>query len=298
MVSNYLGNVRRTIQRMTNFIDNQRSNMINIRPRESESALFSDSMGESSSFNQISQSILDGIQTISKRMHEFTIRWTKIVGKQQSPLIDRIPPRGVELWRDFWDTVRKQIRVINQQFSTLAQDMGRMLTGRLPTASSMAPRGASSEYQIRKQFQELHDNLELVLGTERQGLRFAQDQSNNFQDNLIDEQDDEATRNELNNNIALRQQIQQEINMFGSIFDIMRAFIQRLRESATNAVRDVLQPGATNNNDNNPVTPGPSVKPQVDKLLGETINSQRNINGQAKPVLMPNVRPAIIPTNN
>lgn len=312
MVQNYLGNVRRTIQRMTNFIDNQRTNIAAGRPREL--ALYSESDSSSSaSFDQARREILDRIQIVSRKMHEFTVQWSKVVGKQQSPLLDRIPPRGVELWRDFWDTVRKQVRRINQEFSQISQDMGRMLTGlRLPGSSSpprtgqLTPRDdVPSNGQPTNHFQAFYDKMSVVLGAEQQKIdamnKIAQAQSSSLQEsnsnyNLYDEQDDEVTRNELSKNVALRQQIQQEINIFGSIFDIMRTFIQRLRESATNAVRDVIQPVASNNNDNNPVTPGPSVKPQVDKLLGETINSQRNINGQAKPVLLPNVRPALNPT--
>lgn len=315
MVQNYLGNVRRTIQRMTNFIDNRRSNSINSKPRESPNSELVDD-----SFSSTRQSILDGIQLLSKRMHEFTIQWSKIVGKQQSPLIDRIPPRGMELWRDFWDTVRKQVRRINKEFRQISEDMGRMLTGRLPGSNSFVgtlpnPRESlfyfdnADKNDVVEQFKNFHDKMSVVLGEQQQKMdslmKVAQAQSNavdqssnNFElnnNNLIDEQDDELTRNELTRNVALRQQIQQDINVFSSIFDIMRAFIQRLRESATNAVRDVMQPGASNNNDNNPVTPGPSVKPQVDQVLAETINSQRVINGQAKPVLLPNVRPALNP---
>jgi len=301
MVQNYLGNVRRTVQRMTNFIGNQRSNLITSGPRDSPTESLS--MDE---FTAIRQSILGRIQLLSKDMHDFTMQWARIVGKQQSPLIDRIPPRGVELWRDFWDTVRRQVRRINQEFWQLSQDMSRMLTGRLPNGPSKVDNllYSTSHELVSKHFQDFYDKMGITLGEEQLKLdslnKVAQAQSietgsNSEQFNLIDENDDQATKDELKRNPALRQQIQQEISVFGSIFDIMRAFIQRLRESTTNVVRDVLQPGASNNNNNDPVTPGPSVKPQVDKLLGETVNSQRNINSQAKPVLLPNNRPSLRP---
>lgn len=326
MVQNYIHNVRRTVQRMTNFIDNRRSRpTTNGQPREAPQ------VEESNEFASLSKSIESRIESLSKDMREFSIRWARVVGRQQSPLFDRIPPRGVELWRDFWDTVRKQVSRIRQEFRQLSQDMGRMLTGRVPVSGGPTPDrvhpGANLFYsppkptnidgrqqeQLSKRFQEFYDRMSVALGEEQQKMdsltrstpsqgqdqptadqsnnRYAQDNINN----LIDEQDDQVTKDELTRNVALRQQIQQEINVFGSIFDIMRAFIQRLRESATNVVRDVMQPGSSNNNDNNPVTPGPSIKPTVDQLLGETINSQRNINGQAKPVLLPNNRPSTGP---
>lgn len=317
-VQNYLGNVRRTIQRMTNFIDNRRTNTADNRPRESPKDahdLVDTQSIVSGGFAQTRQSILNQVQLLSNRLQEFTVQWTSLVGRQQSPLIDRIPPRGVELWRDFWDTVRKQVRRINQEFWQLSQDMTRMITGRRP----IIPRppqsnlvvvsdndgsllySSSDDVSVTKQFQEFYDRMSVTLGEEQQKMdalnKIAHGQTAAAQqdadNNLIDEQDDQVTKDELNRNVALRQQIQQEINVFGSIFDIMRAFIQRLRESATNMVRDVMQPGASNNNDNNPVTPGPSVKPQVDKLLDETIGSQRLINSNGKPVLLPNSRPAL-----
>lgn len=317
MVQNYIHNVRRTVHRMTNFIDNRRnryqSNNSNAnQPRQSPQQDTNE--GE---FASVSKSIESRIESLTKDMREFSIQWARIVGKQQSPLFDRIPPRGVELWRDFWDTVRKQVSRIRQEFRQLSEDMGRMLTGRIPTSKGPTPETvrptanlfySANEEQISKRFQEFYDRMSVALGEEQQKMdslsRFTlgqqsapeTSQTNNQYtietNNLIDEQDDQVTRDELIRNVALRQQIQQEINVFGSIFDIMRAFIQRLRESATNAVRDVIQPGSSNNNDNNPVTPGPSVKPTVDQILGDTINSQRNINSQARPVLLPNNRPS------
>lgn len=307
MVQNYLGNVRRTIQRMSNFIDNRRASLTNNnQPRETLAER--SEANDYESFQATRQSILTTIEALSKRMRDFPMQWARAVGKQQSPLIDRIPPRGVELWRDFWDTVRKQVRVINEEFRRVSRDMTRLVTSRLPSGSSISPNLLYSGSQVApvqvsqqvKRFQEFYDKMSATLGEEQLKMdnvlnKASQtelinklDQSNN----LIDEQDDQSTKDELTRNPALRLQIQQEISVFGSIFDIMRAFIQRLRESATNAVRDVMQPGASNNNDNNPVTPGSSVKPQVDKLLDETINSQRNINGQSKPVLLPNNRPS------
>lgn len=320
MVSNYLGNMRRAIQRFNNFIDNRRgSTATGSRPRAGPS--------EALTSAETGQVVVDELQVLSRRFREFTMQWARAVGKQQSPLVDRIPPRGVELWRDFWDTVRKQVRRINQEFWQVSRDMSRLISGRIPPPPSSAgslyednnrPRQeadssllyASSSLQqeqelLAKKFQEFYDKLSVTLGKEQEKMDGAiqrlqangqRDQpmmasdvaaNENF-NNLIDEQDDEATRAELTRNVALRQQIQQEINVFGSIFDIMRAFIQRLRESSS-VIRDVLTPGAMNSND--AVTPGPSVKPTVDQLLEDTINSQRNINSQAKPVLLPNNRP-------
>lgn len=358
MVQNYLGSVRRTLARMSNYVERRREALSNSAPRRTSSsssvAHHADSQAspigsfDERNFIAVRTSMLNDISTVAKSMQEFTTQWTRLVGRQQSPLIDRIPPRGVELWRDFWDTVRRQVRRINQEFYQLSQDMSRMLTGRLP--STNPPPGAgnprvitapinmaqqspaafgsnepadmssasllysasaepitttveqSQEHvkQLAKRFQEFYDRMTATLADEQQKMdafnvaptsgavaaAAAADASNN----LVDELDDEQTRQELDRNVALRQQIQQEINVFGSIFDIMRAFIQRLRESANN-IRDVMQPSTSNNNNNDAVTPGPQVKPQVDKLLDETIDSQRNINGQAKPVLMPNVRP-------
>lgn len=235
------------------------------------------------------------------------MQWARAVGRQQSPLIDRIPPRGVELWRDFWDTVRKQVSRINDQVRQVGRDMSRLITGAVstgPAGSASSPQYSaptatgSVEQQVRR-FQEFYDKMSATLGEEQLKMDNAINKASQLDsskldqaNNLIDEQDDQSTRDELTRNPALRLQIQQEISVFGSIFDIMRAFIQRLRESASNVVRDVMQPGASNNNNNDPVTPGPSIKPQVDKLLDETIDSQRNINGQAKPVFLPNNRPS------
>lgn len=231
-------------------------------------------------------------------MHDFTIQWAGLVGRQQSPLIDRIPPRGVELWRDFWDTVRKQVRRINQEFWQLSRDMTKLVTSRVPSNPSPVIPSLYSEASAGNSFQEFYDKMRSTLEHEQQKLEKL---SNNQivaevksdQANLIDETDDESTKEELNRNVALRQQIQQEINVFGSIFDIMRAFMQRLRESATGAVRDILNPGLGNSND--AVTPGPDIKPQVDKLVSETLDSQRLINGQSQPVLLPNNRPSLNP---
>lgn len=315
MVQNYIHNVRRTVQRMTNFIDDRRNRYLlnnnGSQPRQSPQVDFNEG-----GFTSLSKSIESRIESLTKEMREFSIQWARVVGKQQSPLFDRIPPRGVEIWRDFWDTVRKQVSRIRQEFRQLSEDMGRMLTGRIPTSKGPTPETvrptanllySADQDRLSKRFQEFYDKMGVALGEEQQKMdslsRFTEEQAvsetsqtnNRYAQeitNLIDEQDDQVTRDELTRNVALRQQIQQEINVFGSIFDIMRAFIQRLRESATNVVRDVIQPGSSNNNDNNPVTPGPSVKPTVDQLLGETINSQRNINSQARPVLLPNNRPS------
>lgn len=325
MVQNYLGNVRRTVQRISNFVDNRRASLNSTgQPREAPldaalaaqdipiSAVKPAEAPQSSSqitgqfmdgFATMRQSILNRIQFVSKRMHDFTMQWTRAVGKQQSPLLDRIPPRAVELWRDFWDTMRKQMRRIGEEVRQVSRDMSRLVTGRPasePAASLLY--SAPSEQQV-KRFQEFYDKMSVTLGEEQLKMDNALNKASKTDldmkeieqsSNLIDEQDDQSTRDELTRNVALRQQIQQEINVFGSIFDIMRTFIQRLRESASNVVRDVMQTGSSSNNNNNdPVTPGPSIKPQVDKLLDETIDSQRNINSQSKPVLLPNSRPSL-----
>lgn len=326
MVQSYLGNVRRVVQRMTKFIDNQRANLANIgtqQPKPLMAAAGHDGHVDEQLITgqfvdgvaNIRQSILNRIQVVSKNMHDFTMQWTRAVGKQSSPLWDRIPPRGVELWRDFWDTVRKQVRRINEEFLQLSRDMNRLVTGRPPSGQSINPgnlfyTNVNGQLEVSKQLQIFYDKMSATLNEEQHRMDaqfgpqspFEQVLNRNWtnnreseQNNLIDEQDDEMTKDELNKNVALRQQIQQEINIFGSIFDIMRAFIQRLRESATNAVRDVMRPGGSSNNNNDPVTPGPAVKPQVDKLLGETIEAQRAINGQAKPVLLPNKRVTLNP---
>lgn len=326
MVQNYLGNVRRTIQRITNFVDNQRSTLTpsstgTNQPRESPANEGGPQPPSAAtqvvqSFSNIRQSILTRIQSLSKRMHDFTMQWTKAIGKQQSPLLDRIPARGMEMWRDFWDTMRKQVLRINQEFGQIATDMSRLVNIRIPSVSGLTGSGSSSEpanreqnllyvdsldmqtNQVAHQLQEFYDKMSVALIAEQNKLdpfnRLAHADDLNrrgpSEASIIDENDDEATKAELNRNAALRQQIHQEISVFGSIFDIMTTFIQRLRESATSVIRDVVQPNAVNNNNNDPVTPGPSVKPQVDKLLGETINAQRNINSQAKPTLLPKSR--------
>lgn len=307
MVQTYLGNVRRTIQRVSNFVDNRRPSSNSNQPRDSPTA-------DQREVTIMGQQVVDHLQGLSKRFRDFNLQWARVVGKQQSPLIDRIPPRGVELWRDFWDTVRKQVRRINQEFWQLSQDMTRMITGRLPSnpgtfvvgqpreapLASLLYAGEAEAEQLARKFQEFYDKLSVTLGKEQAKMDGALSQMNAgsaqsnllvdepMDEQLLDEFDDEQTRKELTRNVALRQQIQQEINVFGSIFDIMRAFIARLRESAS-VFRDVLTPGAPNSND--AVTPGPSIKPTVDHLLEETINSQRNINGQSKPVMLPNDRP-------
>lgn len=336
MVQNYLGNMRRAVQRFTNFIDNRRAQgqsqaqgqAVSSQPRHSPSVEFDQGAVD---YKRAGEVIVNQLQSLTKGFREFTLQWSKTLGKQQSPLIDRIPPRGVELWRDFWDTVRKQVRRINQEFLQLTRDMGRVLTGRVPStggvrvvvrpsgngreqedqaeqqnnlepaasglaqllyssAATLAQSEDQTQEQIKQQFQVFYERLTNQLSKEQQKMnelsKAAGDNNDQKQqqlgaDELLDELDDEITRQELANNVALRQQIQQEINVFGSIFDIMRAFIQRLRDSAT-TIRDILTPpGAIN--DNNSVTPGPAIKPTVDKLLEDTINSQRNINSQARP---------------
>lgn len=315
MVQNYLGNLRRTVQRFNNFVGGSN------RPTVAASAPTTSNEQQQ---QQLGQQLVEQASKMSGDFGRFMQMWSRSVSRQQSPLIDRIPPRGLELWRDFWDTMRKQMRRINQEFIQVSSDMGRLLTGgRFPAPSGGSPiqpqqvaaarpvqpqlyMSAETQQQqqlqlqeqkLREQFQEFYDKLTVQLSREQQKLEkqvAEAGQQGSLEDvipaeKLADEQDDEATRTELTRNVALRQQIQQEINVFGSIFDIMRQFIQRLRESATH-IRDVLTPpGSSNNND--AVTPGPSIKPQVDQLLEETVNSQRQINGQAKPVLLPQQRP-------
>ena len=322
MVQGYLGNVRRTVQRFNNLIDNTRGSMgpasSSSQPRQQQQ--HQSPADGATPAKQLGESIVEQLQDVAKRFREFTLQWSKALGKQQSPLIDRIPPRGVELWVDFWQTVRKQIRRINEEVVQLSRDMARVLTGRLPSTSSQiivrptggrenggeqaankeiasqslasllysadslllpSPRARNDEQILKQEFQDFYSKLTSQLKHEEQKMaelsKASGQQSSGQQQqvetsSLIDELDDEATKNELANNIALRQQIQQEINVFGSIFDIMKTFIQRLRESASN-IRDVLQPpGAINSN--NPVTPGPDVKPTVDQILQDTINSQ------------------------
>lgn len=306
MVRNYVANLRRAVQRVTRFVDHTRQfgSSGTSQPRQSDHE-FAFSDNEVSKVLSNSKLVMTELEQLSAEMQQFDGRWTKDFGKlsgrqlplPNSPLIDRIPPRGVEMWRDFWDTVRRQMSRINQEVRQMTRDMARMITGRLPSNATPSARSASRYVDLMN---SMKADLAKYLGESRYPSMAA---SNNDaaiieykQQNvsLIDESDDEVTRNELNNNVALRQQIQQEINIFSSIFDIMGAFIQRLRESATN-IRDVLQPSNSIKNDNNAVTPGPSVKPHVDEILDATIEAQRNINGQAKPVLLPNSRPALKP---
>lgn len=309
---------------MTNLIDSRRQPASSSAPRQSpEVDRSADAQVDLNKLAVRGQSILVDIEAVELKMGQFSSQFSEIFPRQQSPLVDRIPPRGAELWRDFWETVGKQVRNINEQFWQLSRDMSRMLTGRPinPSGTVGSPRQAANSLlyssqsispdqdqitSVTKTLQEFHDRLSEALYTQQCMMdslnRIAVVDDNvtekesldinkkSEQVNLIDEQDDQTTRDELNRNVALRQQIASEINIFGSIFDLMRTFIQRLRETTTNMVKDVVRPNTSNNNNNDPVTPGPSVKPQVDKLLGETINSQRNINGQAKPVLLPNNR--------
>lgn len=312
MVQNYLGHVRRVVHRFNNLVDNRRSGQQ--LPRQSPSTI---QLEEISQVSKLSESVLDQLQDMSKRFQEFSVEWS-LVGRQQSPLIDRIPPRGVELWRDFWDTVRKQVRRVNQEFLQLTRDMTRVLTGRQPSYQNnnlivVRPRESQepgpsdaglgsllysaaatlgSEEAIQKQFREFYDKLSVQLKAEQHKMdaitkASSQQQQQLIEDkqainnNLIEEIDDEQTRLVLTQNPGLRQQISQDINVFSSIFDIIRTFLTRLRGSAED-IRNMLErPGAMR--DNNSVTPGPAVKPTVDQLLKDTIDSQRNINGQAKP---------------
>ena len=305
MVQNYLANMRRALQRFQNFVGS--SGAAGGRPKLEQQQ--QQQVARSSA-----EQVVGELQQLRRQMRDFNLKWARTLGQQQSPLIDRIPPRGVELWRDFWDTMRKQVRRINQEFWTISRDMSRLVTGGGPRrggggqaamyASEAAPfpgHTSGAEQQVREQFQEFYDKLTASLSKEQQrlelqlagGVQTAGQQQQLGEDFPIgSSDDDEATRQVLDRNVALRQQIQQEINVFGSIFDIMRAFIQRLRESATH-IRDVLTPpGSSNNND--AVTPGPQVKPQVDALLEETVDSQRNINGQAPVVALPKKRPQVV----
>jgi len=315
LVQSYLSAMRRTVRRFHRLVATS-PQALAAQPEQQEVAQVDQRRPLATVTS--AEALVAEVDQLGGRFRAFNLQWARAVGKQQSPLIDRIPPRGVELWRDFWDTVRKQVRRINQEFVQVSRDMTRVITGRpvgssRPTrdqhtallytdSASVASQSNAKEQleeqqeKLRQQFQQFYDKLTVSLSKEQEKLdnqlaaQSSADSSSQTQVNeLFDEQDDEATRNELNRNVALRQQIQQEINVFGSIFDIMRQFIQRLRESATH-IRDVLTPpGSSNNND--AVTPGPSVKPTVDQLLEDTINSQRNINGQAKPVMLPNARP-------
>lgn len=276
MVQNYLGNVRRTVQRMTQFIDNRRTNNSST-PRDASSMTKSKVVAVSAAgdpsladtdnnyqYTLVSRSILHTIDDLSKQMQEFNAQWLQLVGRQQSPLYDRIPPRGIELWVDFRNTVIRQVRRINQEFRQLSQDMARMITGRLPSSRGPTPgqpaaaalsysastgsldaqsfTGTGAE-RLTKIFQEFHDRMSAALGEEQkkmdslrqtQSLPLDSPENTRYYDqqqqNLIDEQEDQQTKDELSRNVALRQQIQNEVNVFSSIFDIMRAFIQRLRE--------------------------------------------------------------------
>lgn len=276
---------------------------------------------DASQVSQLGDSIVNKLRDMTKQFRDFTLQWARAVGKQQSPLIDRIPPRGVELWRDFWDTVRKQFRRINQEFLQLTRDMSRVLTGRQPSNPNndqvfVRPRekrelkaskinGAeqkslgnlfysavsslTSEPDIQKQFAEYYESLSKKISEEQQKMdqiarasgQGMQQVDDNAANNLAEEFDDEQTRQVLKQNPGLRQQINQDINVFSSIFDIIRTFLTRLRGSAEE-IRNMLErPGGMR--DNNAVTPGPAIKPTVDQLLKDTIESQRNINTQARP---------------
>ncbi|KAG9509593.1 pncA, partial [Fragariocoptes setiger] len=313
LVQNYLSNLRRAINRITRFIDHRAPSTMKRTGDEStatdvnehrvykrqairDGIVAPNNGGDAQILVQdqflggvasVRQSILNRIQLLSKRMHEFTIQWTRMLGRQRSPLFDRIPPRGVELWRDFWDTVRKQVRRINQEFRQLTLDMTRLVTGggKLQYAPET---DAVSTNEVGGTYRDYYDKTN-DAGVNNDASTSTNDQS--FERiNVIDELDDEFTRQELTRNPMLRQQIQQEIGVFGSIFDMMREFIRRLRESATSMIRDVIDPNSVPNNNNDLVTPGPDIKPQVDALLEETIQSQRHINSQAKPVFLPNDR--------
>jgi hypothetical protein len=312
MVQNYLASTRRVMQRFNNMFDRVTGGgQTQLRPRESTDT----------KAGPLGESVVGQLQELSKSFRDFSLQWSRTVGKQQSPLIDRIPPRGVELWRDFWDTVRKQIRRINNEFLQVTRDMGRLLTGRRPanpdgvvvvvrprengndndndnaavattehTLGSLlysAMAAVSKEQAIEREFQEFYEKLTEQLKKEQEkmdaiGKASGQQQTDDNQaNNLIEELDDEQTRLVLTQNPGLRQQINQDINVFSSIFDIIRTFLSRLRGSAED-IRNILErPGALR--DNNPVTPGPAVKPTVDQLLKDTIDSQRNINSQARP---------------
>lgn len=323
-----VSNVQQGIDRMANLVglrrNNQNSTIATSNGQQKPKArmLISSSQQEKDSFDQARQSLMARLDLVNKKLNDFEADWTEVMGRQQSPLIDRIPPRGVELWRDFWDTVRKQIKRINEEFMQLSRDVTRMVTGRNPAQgapsrpqlalaglpSSLEPISAQSEQQQQQQndansFKDFYEKMTNTLQKEQQKLdQLVQTGSgplngegHNYIDqasNLIDEHDDELTKQELRRNPALRQQIQQEISVFGSIFDIMRAFMQRLRESASGVVRDIISPGSSTSNNNDAVTPSSAIKPAIDQILGETIDSQRNINSQAKPVLLPNARPS------
>lgn len=287
MVQNYIGNVRRVVQRMTNLINSNRSSgNTNGQPRRSPLNIEAES-----NFESTRGSVLLKARSLTRQMHDFSIQWAQVVGKQQSPLLDRIPPRGVELWRDFWDTVRKQVKRINEEFIQLSRDMTRLVSRRPNINPSI-----SSNQIVPNMYTDYKEGLEHIINyvsyrmdpenhLEVEKLREIINQPNKNDQSLIEESDDDSTKEELKKNVALRQQIQQEINVFGSIFDIMRTFLQRLRESATDTVREILNPiqGGSINNNNDAVTPGSAIKPQVDKLLEETVESQRHINAQAKP---------------
>lgn len=331
LVTNVQQSVSRMTQMMNNVLRGNRNNQTSAASSASSTPM-PGLIGRSMYMNQAEDdSSLEERQSIMKRMDELTKQfqdqvneqlkkleeeekhWNAVVGRQQSPLIDRIPPRGVELWRDFWDTVRKQIRRINEEFLQISRDVTRVVTGRNPTHGSqiitvrpnnLSARGAGEQEVANKsainanEIKDFYEKMTITVETEQNKIDNLVDDIARHRDNpnyqkdlLIDEQlDDEQTKQELRRNVALRQQIQQEISIFGSLFDIMQTFHQRLRESLQRVVRDVMSPGSSSSNNNMAVTPGPAIKPQVDALLEETIDSQRQINSQAKPVMLPNSR--------
>lgn len=333
MVQNYLGSMRRVIHRFNNLLgDNRRSGLTpnsSVHRRHHEQPKQQSAPTGEEPHQQLGEPVVSQLEGVTQKFKQFSEEFPKALERQSSPLIDRIPPRGVELWRDFWDTVRKQFRRINQEFLQVSRDMGRLLTGRQPSngasrvvvvrpreneqqggAQAATPLASllysyssmSNEQAVAKQFQEFYDNLSAQLkleqhkmdelskasGEHEQQQQQQQKESQVQGDNnnkagyeLIEEMDDEQTRQVLTQNPALRQQISQDINVFSSIFDIIRTFLSRLRGSAED-IRNILErPGAMR--DNNSVTPGPAVKPTVDQLLKDTIDSQRNINSQSKP---------------
>lgn len=326
-----MGNVQQSINRVASLVGLRRNSTSNAAtgntanpPRAASARMLNlqARMSQSDTFDQAKESLLGRLELVNKKLNDFEADWSEVMGRQQSPLIDRIPPRGVELWRDFWDTVRKQIRRINEEFLQLSRDVTRMVTGRNPSqgtqttrpnqmalaspldalnAGPAEPAPQASEQQEANSFKEFYEKMTKTLQVEQQKLdQLVQSDSNaegiNYIDqasNLIDEHDDELTKQELRRNVALRQQIQQEISVFGSIFDIMRAFMQRLRESASGVVRDIISPGSSTSNNNDAVTPNSALRPQIDQIVDQTLDSQRQINSQAKPVLLPNTRPTV-----
>lgn len=296
LVQNYLSNLRRAINRVTRFIDHRvpaNSAATSAAGRalfKRHAPLEETDKQEEQQQQALRESMLSRIQQLSTSIHELTVRSASFSagsarqGRQTSPLWDRIPPRGTELWRDFWDTVRKQVRRINQEVRKIYQDMGRLVTGQPAAYKYLALDGAQTA-------QVAMDNDMVANNRLEEDDKLSEAEMEQFDKiNVFDEQDDEFTSSELERNVALRQQIQQEIGVFGSIFDMMQAFVRRLRETARNMVRDVLDPNGSPNNNNNGVTPGPDIRPQVDKLLEETIEAQRHINSQSRPVYLPNDR--------